>query len=94
MILINVHCKVDPAKRDAFIDFANDLVAKSRQDAGNVFYSYFEDAQTPNDFLIVENWADQAAVDAHNQTAHLQNFLHHANDYLVEDYVIKVGHTD
>lgn len=93
MIMINVHCNVDPAKREAFIKFAQDLVDKSRKDKGNVFYSYFEDAAEPNHFLIVENWANQAAVDAHNQTEHLQNFLKTADSYLTEHFTLKVGYT-
>ena len=39
MILINVHCDVDPAKRDAFKDYLKSLVEKSRQDQGNLFYT-------------------------------------------------------
>lgn len=89
--MINVHCDVDPQQRTAFLKFVQDLVEKSRKDKGNLFYSAFEDALTPNHFLIVENWADQAALDAHNQTAHLQNFLKNANSYLTHDFQLKVG---
>lgn len=91
MILINVHCQVEPTRRQAFIAFLDDLVAKSRMDAGNLFYNYFVAGDDPNAFLIVENWADDAAVAAHNQTAHLQNFIDHANDYLTTPFEIKLA---
>lgn len=93
MIMINVDCQVDPAKKDAFESFVQDLVNKSKQDKGNLFYGYFVDQNDPNHYLIVENWRDQAAVNAHNQTDHLQNFLHTANDYLSQDFTLKVGYT-
>ena len=94
MIIINVHCDVDPARREAFMDFAKELVNKSRRDTGNLFYSYFEDALVPNHFLIVEHWQDQKAVDAHNQTPHLQTLLKTANTYLTHNFDIQVSHTD
>ena len=91
MILINVHCDVDPAKRDAFKDYLKNLVEKSRQDQGNLFYTYLIDGLDENKFMIVENWADQAAIDAHNQTAHLQDFLQNARSYLTKNFVIRIA---
>ena len=93
MIVINVHLKVIPAKREAYLTYVENLVNKSRQDKGNVFYSHLEDVYTKNQFLIVENWADQAAVDAHNKTEHLQDFLKNIGTYLVEDCKINVAVT-
>ena len=91
MILINVHCDVDPAKRDAFKDYLKNLVEKSRQDQGNLFYTYLIDGLDENKFMIVENWADQAAIDAHNETAYLQDFLQNARSYLTKDFVIRIA---
>lgn len=93
MIVIDVYLKVNPAKRAEYLDFVNDLVAKSRQDLGNIFYDHFESLTEKNTFMIIENWSDEEAVEFHNQTEHLQGFLKNIEQYLLESYMIKVAQT-
>ncbi|KRL03909.1 putative quinol monooxygenase [Liquorilactobacillus hordei] len=94
MVIINVLLKVIPEKREEYLTYVENLVNKSLQDEGNVFYSHFEDVYQKNQFMIVENWANQAAVEAHNKTDHLQDFLKNIGTYLVEDCKINVAVTD
>lgn len=94
MIVINVDLKVNEAKREEYLKFVANLVEKSRHDLGNLFYSHFEDVAERNKFIIVENWSNEESLEFHNQTEHLQAFLKHVNQYLVEDYVIKVAKTE
>lgn len=50
------------------------LAAASEAEAGNIFYRPHETAD-PDKFIIYEQWRDAAALDAHMETAHLQEFL-------------------
>lgn len=51
-----------------------DLAAATRQEAGNICYRLHETAD-PDEFLIYEQWKDEAALDFHMQTPHLTAFL-------------------
>ena len=51
------------------------LAEKTRQEDGCLFYCLYEDVARPGDFLCYEEYCDQAAVDRHMGSAHLQAFL-------------------
>ena len=64
-----VTLQVKPGHMDRLKQATAELVAASRQEACCVSYgaAYAEDGVTA---YIVEHWKDQAALDAHNKTAH------------------------
>lgn len=93
MIVINVRLNVAEAKRQAYLEFVANLVEKSRQDSGNLFYGHYEDVKQRNNFIIVENWQDEEAVNKHNATPHLQNFLKNVGQFLTKDYEIQVANS-
>jgi quinol monooxygenase YgiN len=41
-------------------------------------YHLYQNAAEPNDFTFVEEWASDAAIDAHFTTPHLQHVLANA----------------
>lgn len=47
-------------------------VAPSRAEPGCVSYVLHRDRIAPSRFVFIERWADQAAFDAHLQTAHFK----------------------
>ena len=47
------------------------MLAASRAEDGCVTYSYAEDVAEPGLIRVFEAWRDQAAIDAHFQTAHM-----------------------
>lgn len=47
------------------------LVAATRGEEGCVAYDLFESGAAPGTFVTVEEWADQAALDAHMTTPHI-----------------------
>ncbi len=49
-----------------------ELVKASRTEKGNISYNFVKDACSENKFLFLEEWKDQQAVDAHNNSAHFQ----------------------
>lgn len=90
MITINVFLTVKPEKKAEYLAFVKELVAASREDAGCLFYSHFSDLYDENKFVIVENWADQAAIDLHNQTPHLKSFVE--NIPTMAEFELKISH--
>ena len=44
-------------------------VAAIRAEAGNVRYEYFVSLEDPETLLLIDAWADQAALDAHHASS-------------------------
>ena len=82
MITINVLLKVKAEKEQDYLAFLDDMVQKSRQDDGCLFYDHFRNVKHHNEYIIVENWADDESVEKHNQTTHLKTFLEKIPAYL------------
>jgi len=58
------------------------LVPPTRQEPGCLAYDLSESAAAPGTFLTVERWREQADLDAHLQTPHVQQALAAAGDAL------------
>ncbi|MEJ6400831.1 putative quinol monooxygenase [Nicoliella lavandulae] len=81
MIVVNVRLTVDPNKRTDYLAFIDNLVKNSLNDEGNLAYGHYQDVNNENQYLILEHWKDQAALDAHLKTPHLINFKEHIGEY-------------
>ena len=51
-----------------------ELAAETVKESGNICYR-LHSTDDPDEFIIYEQWRDAAALDAHMETAHLQEFL-------------------
>ena len=51
------------------------LLAPTRREAGCLNYDLHQSPQEPAKFLFHENWTDQAALDAHLKSPHIQKLL-------------------
>jgi quinol monooxygenase YgiN len=47
------------------------LLEPTRQEAGCQRYTLLQNRQDPTDFTFVEEWASDAAIDAHMKTSHV-----------------------
>ena len=53
--------------------FAEEMISSGTVDAiraeeGNLRYEYFQSLDDPETILLIDSWADQAAIDAHHAT--------------------------
>lgn len=58
-------------KDGAAMEFAREMtdtgvVAAIRAEAGNLRYEYYQSVEDPETVLLIDSWADQAAIDAHH----------------------------
>ncbi len=51
------------------------LLVPTRQEPGCLNYDLHQSPQEPAKFLFHENWTDQAALDAHLKSPHIQKLL-------------------
>lgn len=75
MILIQGYLKTSPDKAAGVKAAATPLIAATRQEAGCIAYAFAEDIGEPGLIHIIERWADEDALAAHNATPHLAAFM-------------------
>jgi quinol monooxygenase YgiN len=54
---------------------------KTRQEPLCIAYDLFIDQKDPGHFIFIEQWPDQAALDAHCQTEHFTRLVPQINAY-------------
>jgi quinol monooxygenase YgiN len=64
-----------PGKAQALTDFLRQMSALSRAEAGCSAYSLHVDVDDPATLVLYEVWRDQAALDVHDQSAHVARFV-------------------
>ena len=70
MIVLVVNFKIKEGKKEAFLDVIGRVIAGSQKEEGNIEYDLFADMEQPNEFVLLEKWKDQAALDFHKTTDH------------------------
>lgn len=74
MIVIHASVLLDPAKIDAAIAAAQEMMAASRKEPGCHAYTFARDLSEPGRFHIIEEWESDEALAVHFQTAHMAKF--------------------
>jgi quinol monooxygenase YgiN len=71
-------------KREAFLADILPLVEAARKEAGCIDYQLYESFENKNQFVMIEQWQDQAAIESHNQQPLLQQLFQHMPDYAAQ----------
>ena len=68
MITVNLYYKGTNGNARAFAEEmeASGIAASIRREPGNLRYQYFQPLDDPETILLIDSWADQAAIDAHH----------------------------
>jgi quinol monooxygenase YgiN len=74
-IIVTGTIDLDPAKRDDAIAAALDVMEATRAEEGNEGYTFSTDLADPGRLHLVEQWASEAAMQAHMTTPHLATFM-------------------
>ncbi|MDR2911945.1 MAG: antibiotic biosynthesis monooxygenase [Alistipes sp.] len=75
MIRLNVAVTAKADHLDEVIAGLNELAAASRAEAGCEGYWIYQSTIDPTSLIIVETWAGDAALSAHQQTPHYTTIL-------------------
>lgn len=68
MITFIANLQVPPANAGAFEELMHYVAAKSNQESGVVHYGFARSVEQPEEYVVVEVYADQAACAAHGET--------------------------
>ena len=74
MLVIAGSIVIDPAKREAAILAAKEMMAATRQEPGCRAYTFSLDLEDGGRVHLFEHWESQAALDAHFKSAHMARF--------------------
>lgn len=72
MIFIVVKFPVRPERAEGWLDLVADFTAATRAEPGNLFFEWSRSVEDPNEFVLLEAFADDAAGAAHVGSAHFQ----------------------
>lgn len=75
MILIVLKAKIRPEKREEWLAGIAQYTADVRSEPGNVSFDYYVSGTDPNEFAMIEVFADSDAGAAHVKTQHAQDFF-------------------
>ncbi|MBF8435524.1 antibiotic biosynthesis monooxygenase [Halanaerobiaceae bacterium Z-7014] len=85
MIKVVAKFIVQEDKIQVFKDRVVDLIEKTRQEEGNIFYELYQDANNPQILTFIEEWESQEALKEHMGTDHFQETVPELEDLLIEE---------
>ena len=75
MIVVVGRVRTDDSKREDLIRIGTRVAEASRAEEGCIDYRLYEAADAPNEFVFIEEWRDDAALQAHFATPHIAEFM-------------------
>jgi quinol monooxygenase YgiN len=75
MLVIAGTIKLDPSHREAATAAAIEMMEATRAEAGCIEYAFTWDLVEEGLVRVIEQWEDQASLDAHFETPHMEAFL-------------------
>lgn len=60
-----------PGQTEALSALLSGIVEPTRAEAGVDYYDLHQDVKEPRRFVFIEQWASQAALDAHDASPHI-----------------------
>jgi quinol monooxygenase YgiN len=73
-ILIAGTINVDPAKAEAALADAVEMMKATHEEEGNLAYVFSLDPLVPGQIQLFEKWADEESLAAHSASAHMAEF--------------------
>jgi quinol monooxygenase YgiN len=88
--IITARVYVKPDKINDFIMAAKFIIDSSRAEAGCESYTLYQDPYEKTNFVFVEVWKDQMAIDNHFSMSYFKNFKPKTQDWLLKPSELKI----
>ncbi|MDO8691018.1 MAG: putative quinol monooxygenase [Dehalococcoidia bacterium] len=72
MMTLLARFQVQPGKEDAFVEILSGLAAEVKNEPGTRRYELHRSVNDPSTFLMYEDYADKAALEAHSATVYFK----------------------
>jgi len=74
VIVVIARVRVQPEERELLEELLTTMQQKSREEDGCINYGFFQSIENENEYVAVEEWESQQALDVHFQQPHLAEF--------------------
>jgi len=71
------------------LDLMKGMVRLCRQEHGCLDYEYFEGMTDTNQIVLLQGWENADCLQAHYQTAHMEDFLGKLGNYLQSEVITR-----
>ena len=68
-------------KKSQFLEEIKDLISVSKKEKGCLEYALYESVNSQQEFVMIENWESQEAIENHNNNNLLKKFAKNLNSY-------------
>ncbi len=75
MIVVIGRVRTDGERREALVELGQEVARASRAETGCIDYRLLADTEDSRRFVFIEQWADDAALQAHFRTPHIERLL-------------------
>jgi quinol monooxygenase YgiN len=75
LIIVIARFRPRPERREELVALLREVQEASREDDGCLNYGYYAEVADPLSFIAVEEWRDQAALDAHLRQPHVARLV-------------------
>ena len=75
MIVVVGRVQTDPDKRAELVRIGQAVAASSRQEPGCISYRLYQHTEGEDEFVFVEEWESEEALQRHFATVHVAEFL-------------------
>ena len=75
MIVVVGRVQTDPARRETVLEIGQANARASRGDPGCISYRFYEDTERANEFVFIEEWESEEALQQHFATPHIAEFM-------------------
>jgi quinol monooxygenase YgiN len=75
MIVVLGRVTTNSEKRAELVRIAEELACSSCEDGGCISYRVFEDIERENEFVFIEEWESEQALQRHFATPHVAEFM-------------------
>jgi quinol monooxygenase YgiN len=89
-MMIIAKLSVKPEKSKDFTEAAKEIIENSNKESGCIFYQLFQDPYDNSRFVFVEEYKNQAAVDAHFAADYFKAFGPKIGDFILGQPEIKI----
>lgn len=82
--------QVEKGKEKDFLTLISPLIEATKKESGTLLYTLYQATQNPAEFIIYEEYVDQAAFEAHGKTEHFQFFIQEVSALLAKEIDIQI----
>jgi quinol monooxygenase YgiN len=79
-------------RRDELLEVLSDTQARTREEPGCISYDFAEAIGDPGRFVVIQEWRDEAAMEAHYRSDAFVNYQARIGDLLARPSEVRIHH--